>query len=356
MHKFPYQWRLADGYPAGHGRTVFSTFSCGGGSSMGYKLAGYKVIGALDIDPRMMKIYQRNHHPEHAFVQSITKFKGREGLPEALFDLDVLDGSPPCSSFSLSGNREEDWGKEKQFKEGQKEQVLDTLFFDFIDLAARLRPKVAVAENVTGLMMGKARAYVRRIYAEFDRAGYHLQHWTLDASTMGVPQRRERVFFVALRKDLAAPFLAQVDLFTIAPTLKLEFAEPGILFREYRDEVGVHPGERERGALLAYRIPTDKTISDINERLHGKVSGFNACIVHDDEVCPTIPAGEVNWRYCDGLLCTDREYVLASTFPLDYDFGAEDAKYVVGMSVPPVMMAQVAGAIHDQWFTKMGPL
>jgi DNA (cytosine-5)-methyltransferase 1 len=48
--------------------------------------------------------------------------------------LDILDGSPPCSSFSMAGNREKDWGKEKKFREGQAEQVLDNLFFDFIDL------------------------------------------------------------------------------------------------------------------------------------------------------------------------------------------------------------------------------
>lgn len=79
-----------------------------------------------------------------------------------------MDGSPPCSTFSLSGNREKDWGKEKVFREGQTAQVLDTLFFDFIALAKALQPKVVIAENVKGLLMGNAIDYVRRIYKDFE--------------------------------------------------------------------------------------------------------------------------------------------------------------------------------------------
>lgn len=86
--------------------------------------------------------------------------------------MDILDGSPPCSTFSLSGNREKDWGKEKVFREGQTAQVLDTLFFDFIALAKALQPKVVIAENVKGLLMGNAIDYVRRIYKDFEDAGF----------------------------------------------------------------------------------------------------------------------------------------------------------------------------------------
>jgi DNA (cytosine-5)-methyltransferase 1 len=87
-------------------------------------------------------------------------------------------------------------GEKIKFLEKDKQQVLDTLFFDFIDLAKKLQPKVVVAENVKGLLLGEAKAYVRQIYREFDLAGYYCQHWILDASKMGVPQKRERVFFI----------------------------------------------------------------------------------------------------------------------------------------------------------------
>ena len=92
---------------------------------------------------------------------------------------------------------------------------------------------MVIAENVKGLLLGEAKSYVREIYREFDLAGYYVQHWLLDASKMGVPQRRERVFFICLRKDLAEPFLYQQDLFTVNPKLELNFNEPEIPIKQF---------------------------------------------------------------------------------------------------------------------------
>ena len=156
--KLNYRWTMKDDYPTEkNGLKVFSCFACGGGSTMGYKLAGFDVIGCNEIDPKMNKVYIENHKPKFNFLEGIQTFKLRDDLPEELYDLDILDGSPPCSSFSMAGNREKDWGKEKKFKEGQAEQVLATLFFDFIDLAVKLKPKVVIAENVKGITQGEAK-------------------------------------------------------------------------------------------------------------------------------------------------------------------------------------------------------
>jgi DNA (cytosine-5)-methyltransferase 1 len=233
---------------------------------LGYKLAGFDVIGHNDIDKKMIEVYKLNHNPKYSFLESITTFAKRKDLPKELYELDILDGSPPCSSFSMAGNREKDWGKEKVFREGQELQVLDTLFFDFIDLAKELQPKVVVAENVKGLLLGEANEYVIKIYKEFDKAGYYVQHWLLDASKMGVPQRRERVFFIALRKDLAKPFLYNADMFTVVPKLELTFKEPGIKFGEYRTATGKDYSHTERGKLMEHRIKTDKCMNDINQK------------------------------------------------------------------------------------------
>ena len=140
-----YRWKLADAYFQKNKGKVFSCFACGGGSTMGYKLAGFDVVGFLEIDKRMSDMYTKNHNPKYAFIEGIQTFKDRPDLPAELFELDILDGSPPCSSFSMSGNREKDWGKEKKFSEGQSLQVLDTLFYDFIDLAEKNRYLLRVA-------------------------------------------------------------------------------------------------------------------------------------------------------------------------------------------------------------------
>lgn len=172
-----------------NGLKVFSCFHCGGGSTMGYKLAGYEVLGGVEIDPEMMKIYRLNHNPKHSYLMGVQDFKKiqNDKLPDELFDLDILDGSPPCSSFSMAGSREKAWGEQKKFREGQANQVLDDLFFHFIDIANKLKPKVIVAENVKGLVIGKAKGYVKQIYQAFELSGYDVQLFLLNSAFMGVP-------------------------------------------------------------------------------------------------------------------------------------------------------------------------
>jgi DNA (cytosine-5)-methyltransferase 1 len=356
-HKFPYEWKLSDGYPAKsidyHGKKVFSCFACGGGSTMGYKLAGYEVIGCNEIDPKMMAAYIANHNPKYSYLEPIQTFKLRNDLPSELYELDILDGSPPCSSFSMAGNREKDWGKEKKFREGQAKQELDTLFFDFIDLAKKLQPKVVIAENVKGLLMGRAKSYVRRIYKELDQAGYYVQHWLLDASKMGVPQRRERVFFIALRKDLAKPFLNVVDMFNTQPILNLDFNEPPIPYNEIEEhgvDIGIYPLPPSRS------IDWDKT--PLGQSFGASCGrGFTSY-----KIDPTKPLNTINtgWKPRDGAFhysikraLTLTEISKAGSFPLDYNYLKIHCSDIIGMSVPPVMTAQIANQIYLQWLNQL---
>jgi DNA (cytosine-5)-methyltransferase 1 len=351
-HKFPYEWTLKDANFTKDKGSVFSCFACGGGSTMGYKLAGFDVLGCNEIDPKMMEAYRVNHNPKYSYLEPIQTFKLRKDLPKELYNLDILDGSPPCSSFSMAGNREKDWGKKKKFREGQAEQVLDNLFFDFIDLAKELQPKVVVAENVKGLLLGSAKEYVRNIYRAFDLAGYYCQHWLLDASKMGVPQRRERVFFVCLRKDLANPFLYQKDLFTVVPKLDLKFNEPKILFKEIYDGLG-DPITEYKLKAWQHRKPTDSGIADSKARAGMKVSDFNHCYLKKDKVMPTITGkGAAGMSlYDEPIKPSDSELKKGGSFPLDYNY--DKIGYLIGMSVPPVMTAQISVRIYEQWLSKL---
>ena len=353
MHKFDYRWTLADAHFTKDKGTVFSCFACGGGSSMGYKLAGYNVIGCNELDPRMNALYIANHHPKYNYCEDIREFANREDLPTELYQLDVLDGSPPCSSFSVAGSREEGWGKEKRFKEGQKKQVLDTLFFDFIGLAKKLQPKVVIAENVKGLLMGEARKYTFRIYEALDEAGYYVQHFLLNAAQMGVPQARERVFFVCLRKDLATPFLEQKDLFTEAPTIDMAFNENPITLQEV---AGYRGRQIPQGMLALWqkRQYGDNDICNASLRENGKLSMFNNKYVYPNRVCLTLAAREdCLIHYDEPKYLSKDEVNKISSFPSDYDYQSQQPHYVCGMSVPPVMMAQVASRIYDQWLSKI---
>ena len=317
-HRFPYKWTLAEANFTKDKGKVFSCFSCGGGSTMGYKLAGFDVIGCNEIDQKMMKCYKINHDPKYAFLEPIQTFKDRLDLPDELYQLDILDGSPPCSSFSMAGNRSDDWGKEKIFREGQAEQVLDTLFFDFIDLAKKLQPKVVIAENVEGLLFGEARSYVRKIYTEFDKAGYYCQHWLLDSSEMGVPQVRRRIFFICLRKDLADPFLYQADMFTVMPKLNVEFNESEISFKSFGTMAETH--QDKKTVLTAERFYEKCKKGESFSTVSGG-SFFNWCRLDPDKATPTLHT-ETRMMYHPEIMrpVNKKECCMISSFPLDYDF------------------------------------
>lgn len=323
---------------------------------MGYKLAGFDVIGCNEIDPKMMKAYVTNHNPKYSYLEGIQTFKQREDLPEELFNLDILDGSPPCSSFSMAGNRESDWGKEKKFREGQAEQVLDTLFFDFIDLAERLQPKVVIAENVKGLLLGEAKSYVIKIYEAFDKAGYVVQHFLLDASKMGVPQRRERVFFIALRKDLCEPFMEQVDFFTRLPKLTLEFNEPQINFGEFY-KTGVDDRPASKGKMFEYwqnRKKGDESFCDTIKRVEGAERCFTNKYLYFDIVPMTYTSNsDVIYLFDEYRKPNKSESCCIGSYPQDYKFIDLPYYYLIGMSVPPVMTAKIAEQVYNQWISKL---
>ena len=340
-HRFPWKWYLSDlAKVQKNGLTVFSCFSCGGGSSMGYKLAGYDVIGNVEIDPRVMEVYRKNNHPKYPYLMDVRDFLKipDADLPEELFHLDILDGSPPCSVFSTAGEREKGWNKEKVFREGQAKQKLDDLFFYFIQIAEKLKPRVVIAENVSGLLKGNAKGYVNEIFKAFEAAGYTTQLFLLNAAFMGVPQKRERCFFIAQRKDQGFP------------KLKLQFDEKPIVFGEVRTDKGIFVDPQSvAGKMLAKRTRKDKDLADISERIRGKSSGFLQKIDWDNCIAHTNVSGSESYRGYDGMRQSIGDKRNIQTFPQDYDFMDQDPNFITGMSVPPVMMAQVSAEVYNQW-------
>nr|WP_314465912.1 DNA (cytosine-5-)-methyltransferase [uncultured Clostridium sp.] len=335
----PWSLKDIDNIPR-NGIKVFSCFSCGGGSTMGYKLAGCQVLGNCEIDQRINELYNRNHHPLYSYNMDIRDFVklSNNDLPPELFQLDILDGSPPCSVFSMSGNREDDWGKAKRFREGQAAQTLDDLFFEFISVIRKLKPKVFIAENVKGMIHGSAKGYVSEVLNKVNEAGYKVQLFCLNSAVMGVPQRRERVFFIGHRKEL--PY----------SKLNLYFNKRPIRFGEIRSLAG-EPVTKETYQLLKHKTPTDRNLADINNRLFNKQSRFNAAVVWDSIIAPTITANGEFLRAVDDLKFSDMDFINCQSFPVDYDFNTSSVQYVCGMSVPPLMMKEIAIQVCNQWFS-----
>lgn len=345
-----YNWKLENADFRGGAGSVFSCFAGGGGSSMGYKLAGFDVLGYNEIDPKMAECYDINLRPKYKFLEPIQDFKNRNDLPAELYDLTILDGSPPCSSFSTAGNREKDWGKKKKFREGQALQVLDTLFFDFLEITEKLRPKIVIAENVKGLIIGKAKKRAADILAGFEKAGYITNYFLLNGAKMGLPQMRERVFFIGIRSDLVRLLPKQNGvLFSDFPALNLLFNEKPIPFFDCSDENDKTENAPPSVLELLKKLKTGGKCGDV----HPTGSFFSDIRNFKDRPSFTLTSKGSLYHYKYYRRLNKTELCKISSFPLDYDFGNLQPCYVMGMSVPPLMIAKIAREIYSQWITKI---
>jgi DNA (cytosine-5)-methyltransferase 1 len=334
-------WNLSDlkDIPK-NGLKVFSCFHCGGGSTMGYKLSGFDVLGGVEIDPEMSKIYIKNHNPKYEYLMGVQEFKNipDEELPKELFELDILDGSPPCSSFSMAGSREKKWSVKKKFREGQAEQVLDDLFFDFIDIAKKLKPKVVVAENVKGLIQGNARGYVKMIFKGFRDAGYDCQLFLLNAAAMGVPQKRERTFFVARRRGLGFD------------KIKLDFNEKPIPVERAFD--GLKKTHHRPLSAYTHNLWRQAKPGETTSKYNGG-KGFNNIRFPWDQSAPTVGATCGGYYHPkESRFMNDNEFARLQSFPDDFNFGSKKGQYICGMSVPPYMTNRLSNQFYKQWFKK----
>jgi len=173
---------------------------------------------------------------------------------------------------------------------------------------------------------------------------------------MGVPQRRERVFFICLRKDLAKPFLQQVDFFTSLPKLGLDFKEPEIKFKEFYTH-GIDDRPASKGKMFEYwnqRKKGDKNFADTLTRVEDRHSCFNNYYLYYNETPNTYTSNaDVFYLFDEYRKPNQIESSCIGSYPQDYNFKGVQYHYLIGMSVPPVMTAQIATEIYLQWLSKI---
>lgn len=323
---------------------VMSTFSCGGGSSMGYKRAGCTIVAANDIDPEMAWHYKYNLKPSLYYLCPIKDLLTMD-LPQELYNLDILDGSPPCSTFSMAGSREKSWSKDKLFREGQAKQVLSDLFFDYLDLVERLKPRVAIAENVKGMIMGNAKGYTKLVMQRFKEIGYKPQLFLLNSADCGVPQTRERIFFCAIRDDIDVPAL---KLAPVSPWISAGQATKDIQLLSDIEKKETKPGNLDVKwwPLTNPGEPYSKAV----ERIEGSYKYWSYLKLKKTKPSCWLTAtdGVRHWSSCRKL--SFREWKRLGSFPDDYHAKSGNiGKYLIGMSVPPKMTEVVARAVIEQW-------
>lgn len=173
--------------------TVISLFAGCGGSSLGYSMAGYKELLAVEFDKNAVEVFKLNFPDVCVYDGDIAKLSLDECKHiSKLTDpgqLDVLDGSPPCQGFSTTGKRD--------FYDNRNQ-----LFVEYVRLLRGLKPKIFVMENVSGMVKGKMKLIFVEILQELKKSGYNVSAKLLNAKWFGVPQSRERLIFIGIRKDL----------------------------------------------------------------------------------------------------------------------------------------------------------
>lgn len=187
-----------------NGFNAVSSFSGCGGSSTGYRMAGYRMLWASEFIPAAQETYRANCAPYTLLdTRDIREVTGADLLADiglGVGDIDLFDGSPPCASFSTNGNREKDWGKVKKYSDTT--QRTDDLFFEFSRLIRETQPRTFVAENVAGLVKGAAKGYFKMILTDLKACGYQVTARVCGSAWLGVPQTRNRIIFIGVRNDL----------------------------------------------------------------------------------------------------------------------------------------------------------
>ncbi len=315
--------------------TVVSTFAGGGGSSTGYRLAGGKVLAINEFIPSAQETYSANYSETHIFTQDIRDLTGEMILNQIGLrkgELDIFDGSPPCSSFSIAGAKEKMWGEVKKYSD--TEQRTDDLFFEFTRILNEIQPKVFVCENVAGITKGASASLLgseqfnifggeeKTIYHSLTNCGYKVRYKILNAKYYGIPQNRERTIFIGVRNDIKCditfpkPFN---EIVTIGEALNNDIEKIVMNRKAF--------GEQEQRTVEKNDVCFTVTADGLGATRRYKAHRSN---------------GEIDKLTID-------ELKIICGFPTDYILTGSYSKQWerLGRAVPPLMMKEVAQHIYE---------
>ena len=325
--------------------TVISTFAGAGGSSLGYSMAGYRELLAVEWDDNAVATFKANFPGVPVYHGDIAKLSVEQALSMSGLkpgELDVFDGSPPCQGFSTAGKRIMDDPRNQLFRE-------------YVRLLAGLRPKVFVMENVSGMVKGKMRLIFVEILRELKACGYVVSARLLNAMYFGVPQSRERMIFIGVRDDLG-----------IAPT------HPGAMSGLIPARAAL-PKEGDGIPLPGKYIPVwdatkpGQSFAEGNVILVGKQTSFAAKKIHPDRPSNAVTkqimiglSGLHRWD-CPRLLSSEELRAIGG-YPRPFCFvsgdvdklaGYRDVAMRIGNSVPPLFMRSIASHIRREILDKV---
>lgn len=337
-----------------NGYNVVYTFSGGGGSCLGYRMAGFRVIYANEFVSEAQRTYTANNpttYLDTRNIRAVTADSIRKIIKDA--DVDILDGSPPCAAFSTAGKRQKGWGKVKDYSDTR--QRVDDLFFEYSRLLKDLQPKVFIAENVSGLIKGAAKGYFKMILQELKNCGYNVSVKLLNAKWLGVPQSRERLIFIGVRNDLNISPVHPKPLpycYTVSEALNnlnQDTNEIRMLLERFKvsrmGEVLRQLPKNPHKSIYGNSVTDGSYFSLIRESMY--------------KPCGTITAtggnGSGNCHPLEDRCFTIAEVKRLCSFPDDYVLTGGRIKQWerLGRSVPPMMMYYVSKTIEEEILCKI---
>jgi DNA (cytosine-5)-methyltransferase 1 len=310
--------------------SVVSLFSGCGGSSLGYKMAGGRVLLAVEYDKNAVETYRLNHKDTDVYAGDIAALSVDECLERIGMkpgELDILDGSPPCQGFSTAGKRNID-------------DERNDLFREYVRLLVGLQPRVFVMENVSGMVKGKMKIVFAEIMQALKAAGYRVKARLLNAMYFGVPQARQRLIFIGVREDL-----------DIEPT----HPKPQTIPKTVREAIGHLPvgaaGYHQPQIIKAWHNSKPGQSLRKADRF---VGSFQSARLDPDKPSSTQIRAHLNWHYLIPRHLTIQEAGIIQSFPEDYGWigGTGEACARIGNSVPPLMMKAIAEHVRDNILDK----
>lgn len=308
-------------------------------------------------------------------------------------NVDVVTGGFPCQDFSVAGKRrgfnseKDDYGK-KRNDDSPSEETRGKLYYWMKQVIDITKPKIFVAENVKGLVnLGDVKNIIQKDFSSSDDNGYIvLSPQVLHAGDYGVPETRERVIFIGIRKDVLLPEAKQALESDIIPDDYNPYPRPTHSYT-FEDESLQKP-------VTTYDVlkdlPEPETSNDLSQQVYSKAKFLSNGSQGQTEIKlsglgPTIRSehhGNIEFRrlsaehggkhkreLSQGLKerrLTPRECALIQTFPPDYKFvmkgntkrgmklSSSGAYKVIGNAVPPVLAFRIASRLESLWSKYFG--
>jgi DNA (cytosine-5)-methyltransferase 1 len=334
---------------------------CGcGGLSHGFQQAGYHIVAGVDIDKQALTTYQNNFKGAQAIESDI--FELEKNISDQFKNCDVLLGGPPCQGFSLAGKLD-------------ISDKRNQLIFSYLNIINKIKPKAVVIENVPNILNFDNGAFAEAIVKGLEKIGYLVDVFKINCSDYGVPQNRNRVFFIATIKtrfsiDQLENFKVIIkqttnDAISDLPILDNELGEFKVPYRKksknkyqktmrensifiYNHEAVNHTDKTKKIISL---VPDGGNYKDLPIELQStRKVNIAWTRMNSQKPCFTIDAGHNHhFHYSANRVPTVRECARIQSFPDDFIFyGNRTSQYrQVGNAVPPLVAKIIANILLD---------